>query len=103
MSGAIRLTPDGLVVTVRVTPNSGLDRIEGLETRDDGTSVLKLRVRAVPEDGKANKAVIALVAKGLGVPKSALALVAGETARLKTLEISGDGQALAARLKLLTG
>lgn len=103
MAEAFRITPEGLTVFVRVTPNAGLDRIEGVEIRDDGTSVLKLRVRAVPEDGKANKAAIGLIAKGLGVPKSAVALAAGETSRLKTLAISGDGQALAARLRLLMG
>jgi uncharacterized protein YggU (UPF0235/DUF167 family) len=56
----------------------------------------------VPDKGKANAAVIALLAKALGLPKSAVTLVAGETARLKTLAIAGDGEALAARLVALT-
>jgi uncharacterized protein YggU (UPF0235/DUF167 family) len=88
---------------LRVTPNAGADRIEGVERRDDGTAVLRLRVAAVPDRGKANAAVIALLGKALGVPKSAIAVTSGETGRLKTLAIAGDGTALAARLEALTG
>jgi uncharacterized protein YggU (UPF0235/DUF167 family) len=63
--------------------------------------VLRLRVAAVPDKGRANAAVIALIGKALGVPKSAIAVTAGETARLKTVAIAGDGNALAARLAAL--
>jgi uncharacterized protein YggU (UPF0235/DUF167 family) len=64
--------------------------------------VLRLRVAAVPDKGRANAAVIALIGKALGVPKSAIAVTAGETARLKTVAIAGDGNALAAQLDALT-
>lgn len=87
---------DGLRLHLRVTPNAGADRIEGSEVRADGASVLRVRVAAVPDRGKANAAVIALVAKALGVPKSAVTLIAGDTARLKTLHVAGDPEALAA-------
>jgi len=53
-------------------------------------TVLRLRVAAVPDKGKANAAVIALLAKALGLPKSALSITAGDTARLKTLRIDAD-------------
>jgi uncharacterized protein (TIGR00251 family) len=96
-----RLEPDGLVLHVRVTPNAGADRIEGTETRDDGSTVLRIRVRAVPDKGKANAAVIALLAKALGRPKSAVNLISGDTARLKTLRLGGDPAALAAALDQL--
>ena len=96
-----RLGPSGLSLFVRVTPNAGRDAIDGVETRDDGTAVLRLRVAAVPDKGKANAAVAALLAKALGVPKSAITVTSGETARLKTLGIVGDGEALAERLALL--
>ena len=86
---------------LRVTPKAGADRLEGVETRDDGSAVLRLRVAAVPDKGRANAAVIALLARALGVPKSAIAVTAGETARLKTVAISGDGLALAARLETI--
>ena len=67
-----------------------------MELRDDGSAVLRLRVKAVPDKGRANAGVVALLAKALGVPKSAIAVTHGETARLKTLSIAGDGPALAA-------
>ena len=84
-----RLSPAGLSLFVRVTPNAGRDAIEGVEQRDDGSAVLR-----VPDKGKANAAVVALLAKALGVPKSAVTVVSGETARLKTLAVVGDGAAL---------
>ena len=90
-----------MTLSLRVTPNAGSDRIEGRELRADGDAVLRLRVAAVPEKGKANAAAVALLAKALGVPKSAIRLVAGETARSKVVEIAGDGPSLAARLEQL--
>lgn len=81
-----------------MTPNAGADRIEGAEGRDDGSAVLRVRVKAVPDKGKANAAVIALLAKALGVPKSAVTLVAGDTARLKTVAVEGESEELARRL-----
>ena len=60
--------------------------------------MLRLRVTAVPDKGKANAAVIALLATALDIPKSAIELVSGETSRIKLLAIAGNGPALAARL-----
>ena len=82
------------MLSLRVTPNAGRDSVDGVEVRDDGSTVLRLRVKAVPDKGKANAAVIALLAKSLGIPKSAIALVSGETARLKTLRLAGDPDTL---------
>ena len=75
---------------LRVTPNAGRDAIEGYETLADGTEVLRIRVSAVPDKGKANAAVIALLAKSLRLPKSSITVTAGETARLKTIRIDAD-------------
>lgn len=96
-----RLSPTGLSLFVRVTPNAGRDAIEGVERRDDRSAVLRLRVKAVPDKGKANAGVIGLLAKALGVPKSAIAVTAGDTARQKTLAIAGDGADLAALIDRL--
>ncbi len=60
-----------------------------MEIRADGLAHLKIRVRAVPDKGAANMAVLKLLAKTLGVPKSALELVSGHTARIKTVRIAG--------------
>ena len=96
-----RLSPTGLSLFVRVSPNAGRDAIEGMELRDDGSAVLRLRVKAVPDKGKANAAVIALLAKALDVPKSTITLVSGDTARLKTLSVTGDAAELIKRVALL--
>jgi uncharacterized protein YggU (UPF0235/DUF167 family) len=96
-------TSGGVRLRLRVTPNAGADRIEGSEIRDDGTAVLRVRVAAVPDKGRANAAVIALLADALRVPKSAVALTAGETARLKTVEVAGDAATLIARLEAIDG
>jgi hypothetical protein len=95
-SGPVRAVPGGIELTLRVTPNASATRIEGVETRDDGTVELRIRTNAPPDKGKANKAVIALLAKTLGVPKSAFTLVAGETARTKRIRIEGDEKGLLA-------
>jgi uncharacterized protein YggU (UPF0235/DUF167 family) len=96
-----RLEAYGLLLFLRVTPKAGSDRIAGIETRDDGTAVLRVLVRAVPDRGKANAAATAVVAKALRVPKSRITLVGGDTTRLKTLRISGDPDKLAGAVTLL--
>ena len=92
---------DHIRLSLRLTPNSGRDAIEGIEADADGLPLLKARVTAVPEKGKANKALIALVAKRLGVAKSNIFLVAGETARKKILRIDGDTEDLCLRIDRL--
>lgn len=94
-----RLTDAGLVLTLRVTPNAGRDRVEGVELRADGSAVLRVRVQAVPDKGKANAAVIALLGKALGVPKRSVSLVSGETARLKVVAVAGEPSALVAAVE----
>ncbi|KRB20931.1 MULTISPECIES: DUF167 domain-containing protein [Mesorhizobium] len=101
MSAPLRIRENGIDLFVRLTPKSSVDRLEGFETSADGRSHLKARVRAVPENGAANHALEKLVAKTLGVPASAVSVVAGGTARLKTLRIAGDPGALAQRVEAL--
>jgi len=74
---------------VRLTPKSSVERIDGWDTDDKGRRFLKVRVRAAPIEGRANEALIAFLAKSLNLPKSRLTLVAGDTARLKQIEIDG--------------
>jgi uncharacterized protein YggU (UPF0235/DUF167 family) len=92
-------TPSGLSLTVRLTPKGGRDALDGIETLADGRAVLKLRVRAAPTEGEANAALLSLLAKTLDVPRRRMTLAAGETARIKRIEIEGNGAALAARLE----
>ena len=95
---AWQLASTGILLAVRVTPKGGRDAIEGVMALPDGSCVLKVRVRAAPSDGEANAALIALLARALGVPPRAVALVAGASGRIKRLAIAGAGLALAARL-----
>ena len=97
-----RATEGGLTLVVRLTPKGGRDAIDGVETMSDGRPVLKARVRAAPEDGKANAGLIEFLAKALRVPKSAVTLASGQTSRVKSLEIAGDFVALSAALARLT-
>jgi uncharacterized protein YggU (UPF0235/DUF167 family) len=104
MSGAPKFftaRADGVHLHVRLTPKSARDALEGAEILADGTCVLKARVRAVPEDGKANDALIALVAKAVKIPASRVKIAGGATARRKTLALTGDAAELSARLEAL--
>ncbi|MGX7875662.1 DUF167 domain-containing protein [Mesorhizobium sp. ORM6] len=101
MSAPCRTRENGIDLFVRLTPKSSVDRLDGIETSADGRSHLKARVRAVPENGAANQALQKLVAKALGVPSSAVSVVAGGTARLKTLRVLGDPVALAKAVETL--
>ncbi|RWG53957.1 MAG: DUF167 domain-containing protein [Mesorhizobium sp.] len=103
MASPFRPRDDGIDLFVRLTPKAAVDRIEGIEMAADGRSHLKARVRAVPENGAANTALERMVAKALGVPGSAVSVVAGGTFRLKTLRIWGDAAELAKRVEARSG
>ena len=94
---------DHVRLTVRLTPNGGRDAIDGLEAAADGEEHLKVRVSAVPEKGKANQALIAFLSKKLGLAKSKLSLISGETQRKKILRIESAPEDLMKRLAELAG
>lgn len=83
-----------------MTPGAAKDAIGGGWTDAQGARWLIARMRAVPEKGRANDALIALLAKRLDWPRSAILLESGDTNRLKRLRIIGGGAA-AARLTAL--
>lgn len=78
----VRVKNGRTLLSVRVQPKASRDAILG---EHDGA--LKVTVTAAPEKGKANKAVIELLAKALGVPKSAVTLESGAASRDKTFAI----------------
>jgi uncharacterized protein (TIGR00251 family) len=92
-------SPGGVSLTVRLTPKGGRNAIDGIEIMSDNRAVLKIRVRAAPSEGEANAALIKLIAKAVGVPPRDVSLAAGATARIKRLNISGDGPTLVAVLE----
>jgi uncharacterized protein len=93
------LAPDGVFVSVRLTPKGGRDSIDGIETLSDGRAVLKARVRAAPREGEANAALGRVLAKALGVPPRDVAIVGGTTSRIKRVKIVGDAALLSAALE----
>lgn len=85
----------------RLTPKASKDAVGGLVDTTDGVA-FQARVRALPEDGAANKALEELVARWLGVPKCSVSLVTGGKSRLKSLRIDGDLMALDRMLQALS-
>ncbi len=94
-------TATGLRLTVRLTPRGGRDALGGMRRDQAGRAQLLARVSPPPVEGAANAALVKLVAKTLGVPKSAVAITSGATARIKTPEIAGDPADLEPALEAL--
>lgn len=94
-------TPDGFRLQVRLTPGARQDALEGPARDSAGRVHLAARVRAAPEKGAANEALTTLLARALGVPKSAVSVARGGTSRLKTVAVAGGPAALAAARALL--
>lgn len=82
MSSSVRLA-------VRLTPRGGREAIDGWAVDGEGRPYLKVRVAAPPVEGTANAALIAFLAKALGVSKSSLTIASGAGARLKLIDIAG--------------
>ena len=76
-------------LAVRLTPRGGADRIDGWAEDAQGRPLLKVRVSAPPVEGEANAALEKLISKALGLPKTAVTVAAGQTARIKSLAIQG--------------
>lgn len=85
---------DGIDLRVRLTPKGSVDRVEGRLALSDGSVVLAAKVRAVPEDGAANAALVRLIADAFDVARSAVAVTHGHQSRLKELRITGNPAAL---------
>ncbi|WP_019834311.1 DUF167 domain-containing protein [Sphingomonas sp. PR090111-T3T-6A] len=92
---------EGVTLAVRLTPKAAGDAFGEVLALPDGRSALAVRIAAPPVEGAANTALIAFLAKSLGVRKADVAIRSGEASRLKIIRVRGDGPALAARLQLL--
>ena len=92
----------GILVHVRLTPKSSAARILGVENHSE-KPVLKAYVTTPPEDGKANAALLALIADWLGVPKSAVTLASGQKSRLKSVAVDGDPDKLLEKISARLG
>ena len=90
---AVRREGERLVFTVRVTPRASASAVAG---ERDG--VLLVRVTAPALEGKANDAVVALLAKALGTPRGAVRLVRGGSSRTKRISVPRNAEAALDRL-----
>ncbi|MCJ0762015.1 DUF167 domain-containing protein [Variovorax terrae] len=94
----LRLEKTGaVIVDVHVMPHAAQSRADGLH---DGA--LRVRLKAVPVDGKANQALILWLADTLGVARSSVELVRGATSRRKQLRVTAQAAAAADWLSLVT-
>jgi uncharacterized protein len=90
-------TAQGIGMRVRVNPRAGRDRVLGVIDLPTGPA-LKIAVAAPASEGQANLAVIEFLAAALDVPKTRISVASGAFARLKLVQIEGDGKDLAAKL-----
>jgi uncharacterized protein len=88
-----------LRLDVRLTPRASRDLLEGETRLANGRRVLSARVRALPEKGAANEALLVLIAKSCEVARNRVSLVAGHGSRLKSVRVEGDPASLAAALE----
>jgi len=93
----------GIRFDVRLTPGAGANALGGVVRDGDGKGHLRVRVTAIPEKNKANKALVAVIAKTLRVAKGLVEIRSGHTSRLKTIDVSGDALALAKSLTAIIG
>jgi uncharacterized protein (TIGR00251 family) len=102
-AAAYQVEPGRVRLAVRLTPNAARTAIAGVMRDAAGQAWLQVRVMSPPVEGAANAALIAHLAKALGLRKSDIRIVAGEAARNKRLALIGDPAAIAARLEEMIG
>lgn len=100
--GFFRETPHGVELRVRLTPRADRDKVDGVVEFGNVGKLLAARVRAIPDKGSANAALVRLIAAWLDVPPSSVSFVSGSTQRIKTLAVEGETAALCIRLEMLT-
>ena len=92
-------TRDGAIqFAVRVSPRASRQAVEGVAVEADGAKLLQIAVSAPPEDGKANEAVLAVLARSIGIARSRLSLVSGLSARRKVVRLVDADASLLTRL-----
>ena len=92
---------DGVRLSVRVTPRAARSAVQGIELDARGQAWLAVRLTAPPESGKANVALIKLLAKRWRLPASDFRLVSGATARRKVVHVEGPPARLLAELRAI--
>lgn len=75
----IRKTNEGIIVNLRISPNAKKNEII------KGGDIIKVKITALPIDGKANKALVEFFAKNFKIPKTSIEILKGETSKEKTI------------------
>ena len=99
MKDPFRAAPDGVRVAVRLTPKASRAGLDGVAVDAAGNAYLRAKVTAVTEKGKANAALINLLAKAWRLPAGDLTIQAGAADRNKTILVAGDATSLLPQLK----
>ena len=81
-------------MTVRLSPQASAERLIGIVVSPDGRRVLKASVTAPAQNGRANEALLQLLARAWHLPRRDLSIVAGSTSRSKAVRLAGDPQQL---------
>lgn len=90
-------TNEGFTLQVKISPNSSSLAIKGIFTDSDNKDFLKITVVSVPEKGKANKELIKFLSKELGLPKSDIEIVSGETGHFKKILLKNKSEQIMAK------
>lgn len=98
MSGSFQAIAGGVRVRVRLTPRAGRNVVDGVDQDAAGRHRVRIRVTAVAEKGRANGAMIKLLAKTWAVPAGSIRITAGATDRNKAILIAGEATTLRPRL-----
>jgi uncharacterized protein (TIGR00251 family) len=96
--GPLNMAGDGLRVAVRLSPRARSDRLVAVAASAARGRVLKATVTTPAEAGRANEALLQLLANAWKVPRRDLSIVAGLTSRNKVVRVTGDPQRLAEQL-----
>ena len=89
---------NGIRLAIKAKPGISHARAAKIVDVGDGKRAVEIAIAAAPEDGKANKAIIATLAKQLGLPKADISIKTGTTGRMKVIEIAGDTDRLRTKL-----
>ncbi len=103
MRAPLTAAGDGVRLAVRLTPKASADRIAGVVADHSGRPALKVLVTAAPEAGRANAALLDLLARTFGLPRTTLSVASGHAHRTKVVHVAGDPAALAARIAAAIG
>lgn len=103
VSSPFSATAGGVHVRVRLSPRARREAIVGVVADANGGALLRVAVTAPPVDGRANDALLRLLAREWRVPLRALSIISGTADRIKTVRVAGDPEPLLARLSAAHG